>query len=340
MKSTETSYRHAKRIAAQSGSSFTAAFSLLPKAQKKGMLALYAFARITDDLGDATETNDSDEKTTNKRLELLNDWRELTKQALAGPSVENPFPAKEILEKWNGDYRRMIENGVLAMPALVDSIQRFEIPHHLLIELIDGVIVDQTKKRYETIDELKQYCYLVASTVGIACIHIWGFKTPLPREAAIQCGIGFQLTNILRDISEDAARDRIYLPREIWQPLGVTEDDFYTQRPCTGLNRTMDQIAQIAEACYEEGWAIHPQIAPPGQRMFSLIWRTYRSLLESIRHDPETSRRQRTRLSLKQKAKLFAMHRFLSLYKHLPTPVGTPQAIGLSDSSNSDHSSR
>ncbi len=93
------------------------------------------------------------------------------------------------------------------------------------MEIIDGVLADQQKTRFDTYEQLEHYCYLVASAIGLACLHIWGFRGPLPVDAAIDCGLAFQLTNILRDVAEDAQRGRLYLPRQHYEQHGLCEDD-------------------------------------------------------------------------------------------------------------------
>src|SRR5207253_3034431 len=99
-------------------------------------------------------------------------------------------------------------------PAFHDTAERYHIPHEYFSNVLDGVAMDLERARYATFSELYQYCYRVASAVGLACIHVWGFSDPKAKRFAESAGIGFQLTNILRDLGEDAARGRVYLPQE------------------------------------------------------------------------------------------------------------------------------
>src|SRR5262249_11977407 len=154
--------------------------------QHRSMCALYAFLRVADDLSDAPWPVD-------ERRSALRDWRQSLQAAL------------------NGDYRHPI------YPALHDAIIRHGIPVVHLLEVLDGVEMDLTVSRYDTFADLYRYCYHVASAVGLCCIHIWGFDgsaAASARPAAEAAGIALQLTNILRDIREDAGRGRVYLPAE------------------------------------------------------------------------------------------------------------------------------
>src|SRR5262249_10268577 len=134
----------------------------------------------------------SDESDDQPRAERLRAWRHTLGRALAGEYGNSPI-----------------------LPAFHDTVCRYQIPAHYFHALIDGMKMDLTKKRYVTFAELYQYCYRVASIVGFICLHIWGFEAAERRtlECAEACGLAFQLTNILRDVKEDAERDRIYLPQ-------------------------------------------------------------------------------------------------------------------------------
>ena len=107
----------------------------------------------------------------------------------------------------------------------MDTVARYRIPIEYLTAVIDGVEMDLAGQRYETFEELEQYCERVASVVGLACIHIWGFRDERALEPARRCGVAFQLTNILRDLKEDAGRGRVYLPGEDLQRFGYREDE-------------------------------------------------------------------------------------------------------------------
>jgi 15-cis-phytoene synthase len=174
----------AKQIAKESRSSFYYAFNLLPADKRDAMNTVYAFCRKTDDIID--EGNEPDEI----KFEKLRKWRIEFEKAFRGHS----------------DYSLLNKLG--------KTISQFNIPIEPFFELIKGMEMDLQKNRYLTFEDLQLYCYRVASTVGLMCIEIFGYKHKSAKDFAINLGIALQLTNILRDIKKDAERGRIYLPQE------------------------------------------------------------------------------------------------------------------------------
>ncbi len=258
----KTSYAHCGRIARRAASSFYYSFYLLPSAQRQAMNALYAYLRKTDDLADAPVAV---EGPTASRGKALSAWRTAVETALA--SGENvPSDGDEPI-----------------LPALVDTVRRFEIPHQYLRDVIDGVEMDLEPHGYETFADLERYCYRVASVVGLSCLHIWGFEGgERAFEPARQCGIAFQLTNILRDVPDDAREGRVYLPREDLARFACSEDDL-RQRICRPHVRKLMQFEiERAESLFREAATLQPFLSPMGRRMFSAMLRTYRQLLHEI----------------------------------------------------------
>ena len=174
----------AKDIAKKSRSSFYYAFNLLPAEKRDAMNTVYAFCRKTDDIVD--EGNESDEL----KYEKLHKWRIEIEKSIDGHS----------------DYQLLNKLG--------KTISQFNIPLEPFFELVRGMEMDLQRKRYLTFEDLRLYCYRVASTVGLMCIEIFGYKHQSTKEFAINLGIALQLTNILRDIKNDAKNGRIYLPQE------------------------------------------------------------------------------------------------------------------------------
>lgn len=185
----------AKQISRGSNSSFYYAFNLLNSEKRNAMNTVYAFCRRTDDIVD--ESNDSQEI----KYENLRRWRIELEKALAGSSY---YP---LLNK------------------LSSTIKKFNIPVQPFFELLKGMEMDLQKNRYLTFDDLQLYCYRVASTVGLMCIEIFGYKHESTRDFAVNLGIALQLTNILRDIKKDAAAGRIYLPKEDLTRFNYSEKD-------------------------------------------------------------------------------------------------------------------
>jgi phytoene synthase len=174
----------AKNIAKKSKSSFYYAFNLLPEEKRDAMNVVYAFCRKTDDIVDEGEDS------LDIKYEKLRKWRIEFERAFSGHSE---FPLLNKLGK---------------------IISNFNMPLDPFFELIKGMEMDIQKDRYKSFDDLQLYCYRVASTVGLMCIEIFGYKHPSTKNFAIDLGIALQLTNILRDINKDAEKGRIYLPQE------------------------------------------------------------------------------------------------------------------------------
>lgn len=315
----EQSQRHAARIARLSGSNFFRSFALLPRPKRRAMTALYAFARQTDDMGDALADSANARDQSGRLLatcRTLEAWRSATARALLS---NNPGSLAWLSEAaCPGD---LIPMATAILPALADAAKRFEIPSQYLLDLIDGVLADQTQKRFHSFEQLEHYCYQVASTVGLACIHIWQFRAPLPVSAAIDCGVAFQLTNILRDIREDANRDRVYLPREFWGRRGLTESELLACQPSERIVPVMDDLAKKARARFLRGWEVFDSLHPDGRKMFSMMWRTYRLLLYKIDCDPVAALSNRVSLDVSERFKLVSSHFIGPLYRRLPNPL-------------------
>lgn len=313
------SYRHVRRIARRSHSNFYRSFWLLPKHKRSAMYALYSFARITDDLSDCNEP-------TSLRTQWLDWWRKTTALNLIAETQPDRVVLAEGLAEstanWPIDlHRRAAE----IMPALSDTTRRFNIPTRYLLEIVDGVLADQHKTRFDTYEQLEHYCYLVASSVGLACLHIWEFEDPLPLSAAVDCGLAFQLTNILRDISEDADRGRIYLPRQHYEQHGICEDDLLDPRRDDRLHcLIVDEVAR-ARRLFDSGWQVWDSLSDDGRPMFSMMWRTYRKLLQRIADDPAAVTRKRVSLSYADKFNIVSHHWFKPMFRRLPVP---PNEVG------------
>ncbi|MCX7875571.1 MAG: presqualene diphosphate synthase HpnD [Melioribacteraceae bacterium] len=188
-------FDESKEITKESKSSFYYAFSLLEKPKREAMNTVYAFCRKTDDIVDLG--NEPDEV----KYERLRKWRIELEKALKGSSEI------QLLNK------------------LIIYIKQFNIPLDPFFELIAGVEMDLQRKRYLTFDDLSNYCYLVASTVGLMCIEIFGYKHPSTKDYAVNLGKAMQLTNILRDVKKDYENGRIYLPQNDLKLFDYSEED-------------------------------------------------------------------------------------------------------------------
>lgn len=314
MKLTADSYRQVQRIARRSGSNFYRSFWLLPRTKRSAMCAFYAFARITDDIGDCSEP-------AALRTRWLDWWRQTTALNLLNESSLQRVALAPGLTDDTSDWPiDLIARAQQIMPALHDTALRFQIPTHYLLEIIDGVLADQQKTRFDTYEQLEHYCYLVASAVGLVCLHIWEFRDPMPTRAAIDCGLAFQLTNILRDISEDARRGRIYLPRQHCAQHGLSEDDLLKPRPDDRLVCLIEDEIQRAKKLYCSGWGVWDSLSDDGRPMFSMMWRTYRRLLDRLEQNPRELLMRRISLSAGQRLGLVSQHFIRPIFNRLPVP--------------------
>lgn len=296
------SYAWCRDVCRRSKSNFYASFRLLAPERRRAMDALYAFARISDDLADAQGMPED------KQI-MLKAWRQRLEHINSGKSLSES--SEQLLEP----YREL-------WPGLSDAVSRFQIPLGLLDDIVEGVSMDlASERRFETWAELDQYCYYVASAVGLACTHIWKADQEVPREIAVVCGQAFQLTNILRDIQEDAASGRIYLPMESLREYGVGEEHWLDGQPDGDWTGLVESVARTAFERYEQGWATIEYLTPDSQRMFSLMWRSYRRLLEEVIRQKEVLwTGKRIRLGTLQKTRLLLRHvlPMVSFPKSLP----------------------
>lgn len=212
----------AKEIAKKSNSSFYYAFNLLPQEKRDAMNTVYAFCRQTDDIVDTGS------ETSDLKYEKLRKWRIELEKSLDG------YSDYQILNK------------------LASTIQKFNIPLEPFFELLIGMEMDLQKNRYLTFEDLQLYCYRVASTVGLMCIEIFGYKHASTRDFAVNLGIALQLTNILRDVKKDAERGRIYLPQEDLEKYGYAENDLLNSTYNENFQNMMKFEVQRAKEYFDK----------------------------------------------------------------------------------------
>ena len=269
----EQSYQYCRRVARTRARNFYYSFVLLSAQQRKAMCAVYAFMRCCDDL--------SDEPGASRAA--LDCWREEMEDALEGRFSGHPV--------W---------------PAFHHTVRRFGIPHGYFRQMIDGVISDLEPRRFETFDQLYRYCYQVASVVGLTTIHIFGFDTRSALPLAEKCGVAFQLTNILRDIREDAERGRIYLPAEDLRQFGVAEEDLRAGNRDGAFVRLMRFEAARARAYYDESQPLLDLIHQRSRRSLWALIAIYSGLLERIERGNYDVFSRRVRLSFFEKSWIVA----------------------------------
>ena len=271
------SYEYCMKVARSRAKNFYYSFLLLSKQQRKAMCAIYAFMRYCDDLSDDPEVNP--EASPGARCAAIDRWRAEMEDALEGRFSGHPL--------W---------------PAFHHTVRRFGIPHEYFHAMIDGVLSDLDPRRFRTFDELYRYCYQVASVVGLTVVHVFGFDTRSALPLAEKCGVAFQLTNILRDIREDAALGRVYLPAEDLRRFGVSEDDLRTGNRNDAFLRMMRFESARARAYFNESQPLLDLIHPRSRPSLWALVTIYSSLLERIERSNYDVFRRRVRLSALEKS--------------------------------------
>jgi phytoene synthase len=245
------SYAYCEQLARHEAGNFYHAFKLLPAAQRRGMCALYSFLRVSDDLADAPGHE-------NAKAVTLRAWRGAFERALSG------------------HYSHALH------AAFHDTVCRYAIPRQYLEDVLDGVEMDLVNHSYATFPDLYDYCYRVASAVGLACIHIWGFSDGRAKPLAERAGIAFQLTNILRDLREDSARGRVYLPQEDLRQFDYTLEQLRACERNDHFRELMRFEVQRARQYYACARPLSGLLSRPGRAVFQVMLGTYQSLLDVI----------------------------------------------------------
>ncbi len=249
-----TPLEYCKQKATQSGSSFTVSFIFLPKTQREAMTALYAFCREVDDVVD--ECSDYAVAQTK-----LNWWK------------------TEI----NNLYTNTPQHPVTK--ALQPFIKQFNLAQEHFLEIIDGMEMDLKFNRYEDFKQLQLYCYRVASVVGLLSASIFGFNNRKTLKYAHDLGMAFQLTNIIRDVGEDARRGRIYLPLDELKKAKVSEDDILQSRESPQVKELIEFQIERAESYYDKALRELPVEDAKQQRAGLIMAAIYRTLLREIKRD-------------------------------------------------------
>jgi len=253
MISLEESQAHCRHVAKSRAKNFYYSFVLLSPEKKNAMCAVYAFMRYCDDLSDepgATKT-------------AMDRWRTALTDALAGKPDDSPV--------W---------------PAFLDAVTRYRIPHEYFFDMIEGVASDLVVHTFQTFDELYRYCYRVASVVGLTIIHIFGFDSPDALVLAEKCGIAFQLTNILRDIREDAGLGRVYLPSEDLDRFRVSAAELGQGRRTEAFERLMEFELARARVYYTESAPLVGMVDQDSRKSLRALIAIYSGLLDRIADTP------------------------------------------------------
>jgi phytoene synthase len=244
-------YAHCAAVTRRSGSSFAAAFWMLPPPQRRALHAIYAFCRLADDIAD-------DPAVAGDRALLLSRWR------------------GELEDAYRGKARHPV--GV----ALGDAVHRFQLPEALFQDLLRGVEWDLSGRPVETFAELVRYCYCVASTVGLLLVRVQGARSEAVFDYAEKMGVAVQLTNVLRDVGADAAAGRIYLAREDLARMGVRPESLREGRMTDELRLLLAVYAERARIYYERAALALPPEERRRLRAAEAMGRIYRTLLDEL----------------------------------------------------------
>lgn len=269
------SYAHCHKVAKHQARNFYYGMKLTPTDKRNAMYAVYAWMRLADDLAD--EAGSLAEKTSQLNSFAQQTWAALDEHA---PPPDGPI--------W---------------PAMRDTMIRHAVPHAYLADMIAGQLLDQKQTQYDTFAQLDDYCYKVAGTVGLVCITIWGHKDgETAQQLAAARGVALQLTNILRDLAEDARLDRCYLPREDFTRFGFSPEKLARGEADAAFDRFMAFQVDRARSYYEKSAGLDALISPDCRACSRALMRVYRDLLEKIARNPRQVLHRRVSLNHWRKA--------------------------------------
>ncbi|WP_035350375.1 phytoene/squalene synthase family protein [Edaphobacter aggregans] len=289
-------YTACREIAKREAKNFYYAFRVLPEHKSNAMCAIYAFMRRADDIAD------DESMSVEQRRAVMTEWTEAWRASRRGAATDDPV-----------------------FIALNDTQRRFEIPDTLLEELVQGTTMDLEPRpvnageiqTFATFDDLYRYCYLVASVVGLVCIRVFGYSDPRAEKLAEETGVAFQLTNILRDVKEDAERGRIYLPLDLLQqfhvPLERVRELAFNAPMDRNERDLLNEIGQRAERYYRSADELLPLIDADSRGALWVLVTIYRGLLQRIERSRYEVFRERISVPTPEKLWILAQGAAISL---------------------------
>ena len=286
----DDAYRYCREIAHKHGANFSVGFRFLPRTKRQAVYAAYAFCRVADDIADepvdslqlAVGGSDSGavprQPTTDNRQQRLDDWQRELDACYSGT------PAHPITI------------------ALADALQHFDVPKSAFIALIDGCRQDMVKTRYETFEELLQYCELVAASISDISLSIFGYRTADAIGHGRNLAIALQLTNVTRDIGDDLARDRVYVPAVELRAFGVEERDLFARAGNERMRKLIEFQIERARGYFEKAEPLLHELEFDARFPTLLMGGVYATVLAKLSQDPLIAIRRRLSLSPLQKA--------------------------------------
>ncbi|QDU33488.1 All-trans-phytoene synthase [Poriferisphaera corsica] len=292
----EASFTHCHEVSKNRAKNFYYGMKLTPEPKRSALYTIYAFMRECDDLAD-------------EPLDGRGQMEEGVAEIEASPEIR-----RERINQFRSQMQNVIDHPLDDLPedlsweAFRYVMQTYPIDPAHLHHMLDGQIADLRQHRYSNFDALYQYCYNVASTVGLTCTAIWGFLPGTDMTENLMLaeyrGIALQLTNILRDIAEDAERDRIYLPLDELASYGYAEDDLLGLRVNEAYDRFMKFQIDRAYDYYEKSRTLEQRLTPNCRGTCWAMMRIYRGLLDQIAADPRRVMHERVRLSTPAKLRI------------------------------------
>ena len=286
----DQAYDHCQRIAKEHAKNFYYAFKTLPTDKRRAIYATYAFCRLCDDIADEEMPLEEKDRQFAATRRMLDD-------------------------SMRGD------NDGPVFTALQDAAKVFGIPKEYFEEVIEGVEMDLTKTRFANFEELREYCHKVASVVGLVCIEVFGYEDPRAKEYAIDLGLAMQITNILRDVKEDAERGRVYLPLDEIERYGYSVEELMAGVVNEPFRRLMAHQAQRARAYFKSGGRLLPLIDQESRVCPAVLHGVYSALLDRIEASGFEVFERRIRVSNPRKVMITARHWAGSMMPSRPAPL-------------------
>ena len=320
----DTAYDYCEELTRVEAGNFYHSFKYLPNEARRAICAYYAFCRRADDIadGDYVDLFPGGSSEDPEAIEYRADIERLTGSSpvVARDHYEDRMSQLFYYRKKLSTAYGQITSTDPIFIALKDTIRRYNIPRQLLDDMISGMEDDFHQNRYETFEELYSYCYRVASTVGLVCIEIYGYDDLEAREFSESWGIFMQLTNIIRDVAEDAERDRIYLPMEDLRRYGISEQDVKSgadllEHP--GWKPFVEEYISRAETYRDKAFKLLPLLDRQSRYSPAAMMAFYESILKKINKSEGDVFTQRVQLSKAEKitlaAYVYTRYRFLAL---------------------------
>ncbi|MGN6368668.1 MAG: phytoene/squalene synthase family protein [Phycisphaerae bacterium] len=274
----ERSRAYCRDLTRREAKNFYYGLKLLPEPKRSAMFALYAYMRLVDDIAD----DESNGRSVEQRKADLDQWERLTHEAIVA----------------GRDGSGVVPRGHILWPAFSEMVRRYRVPEAIFHDMIAGQRQDLEPVAISNFQELHDYCYRVASVVGLASVYVWGFEGgEATLKLSVDRGIAFQLTNVLRDLREDAARGRCYLPREDLERFGVSERELAGGNAGEGFVALMQFQIERAESFYRSSAPLESKVRPDSRPTLAAMTGIYHGILEKIAEDPARVLHERVRLT-------------------------------------------